>query len=144
MMKMDETHKKVIELSGFEVLSQVVEPNDEYVDGTRYALVYGGKEYHYGEVFEFKPDSFDNYNCETEDEAWAQAPSLEALMLPLMEAFRQAGCGFIAYPKPFDAAIANGHKVIRHDATNLPEAVAALFVMACEDGLIDPKTVVLP
>ncbi len=136
---MDETHKKVIELSGFEVISHVIESNGEYW----YALVRDDKEYLYDEVIDFKFGHIDNYNCETEDEAWAQAPSLKTLMLPLMEAFRQAGCGFIVYPKPLDAAISNGHKVIRHDATNLPEAVASLFVKACEDGLIDPKTVVL-
>lgn len=88
-----------------------------------------------------------------EDRAWAQAPTLDALMRPLWVALGSVNAGgddvagivtveYCPTIKDWTAVIQTPLTVSARSES--PEAaIASLFKLACEAGLIDPKTVQL-
>jgi hypothetical protein len=95
-------------------------------------------------------------NNTAEADAWAQAPTLEALMLPLMDYMRKQGMLTItAYEKygyngrfsvvayTPDGKPMKVRNAVSAKDNSLPLAIASLFIEACDAGLIDGKAVVL-
>lgn len=94
--------------------------------------------------------------AKTEADAWAQAPTLEALMPKLVEAIGQIGAILtetvfdipmvqvsLMTPAPLSGRIVWDYGDCQGVGTTYTEAVASVFVQMCEAGLIDGKAVVL-
>lgn len=130
----EELHKDVLKLLGFNVIRQGYHDYDQqYING--YLLV------RHDRMIRFSP----HY---AEGQAWAQAPTLDALMPSLIAAIVQP-----SYPSLYlgDLYMHNEKIVCRFRGTDdvltfvtLAEAVASVFKASCAVGIIDPKTVVLP
>ncbi len=120
-------------------------------DDVYYALTRNGLEYAFGEAFQFKPESWGNYGYETEADAWAQAPTIEALMRPLWVALGNCDGDdpmpvvSVEYcPTHLDwTAILSSPLTVSARSTSPENAIADLFKVACKAGLIDPTTVAL-
>lgn len=145
----NELHKQTLWALGFEVLYEPPytissknyngELEDFYI---REAWVLGRYGLSLMGLNPFKP--------KTEADAWAQAPSLDELTKPLIKAMTNDAT-------PFRVIIfVDGNDWVCHlrsndedvhidvdDAPSLEYAIAAVFVAACDAGLIDGKAVVL-
>lgn len=140
-----ELHKDVLKLLGFEVVINAV--------GTVWLEDKNGFMYKNGERW----SSPSAAACRTEADAWAHAPTLDALMLPLMGVVGRLGAILtetvsdipmiqlsLMTPMPLDGRIVWDYGDCQGLGATYQEAIAALFIAACERGLIDPATDVMP
>lgn len=136
---MDELHRKVLEALGFELVTNAV--------GTVWLEDRNGFMFKNGERCS-SPSASAN---RTEADAWAQAPTLEALMSKLVEVITRSDAkpeirlfvndaGWYCY-------IVDGNDIpfdFDSDAVStMAHAIASVFVQMCEAKLIDGKAVVL-
>lgn len=133
---MNELNKTVCELMGFKL--SVLSHNG----GEVYHLVDSkGCPYFEGNKYEIASAFTDP------DRAWAQAPTLDALMLPLIAAMRHITHANLSILFPddggFDLILFTSGDALYAVNPTLPEAIATLFIAASEAGEINPKDVVL-
>lgn len=141
---MDELHRKVLKALGFELVTNA--------SGTVWLEDYDGFMYKNGERCS-SPSASAN---RTEAEAWAQAPTLEALTPKLTKAIGQIGAILtetvsdipmvqvsLMTPTPLHGRIVWDYSDCQGVGATYTEAVASVFAQMCEAGLIDGKAVVL-
>ncbi len=137
-------HKDVLEALGFHTVTNHA--------GTHWLEDDNGKMYKDGSRYSSPSASA----CRTEADAWAQAPTLDALMPKLVEAVSRIGAILtetvsdipmvqvsLMMPTPLNGRIVWDYGDYQGVAATYLEAVASVFVQMCAEGLIDGKAVVL-